>query len=195
MPSSVELRLESLIASCRRCPAVDKPYTKHHVYRWLPSRVRVLAIGESPPPGRKENMFYNLEAFDRLRLSMKLILNLKGDLEVLQTLRKASTFITAAVKCRPPSVRNLAEMRAKCVFMLEEELKLLRPSRVVAMGRMAAASLSQILNLNQPPTVRGVFELRVGSLQAAFTPHPNYIFRFRRDLAPKVRSLLLNGNL
>ena len=182
--------IEQLIASCGRCHIVDKPFVKHKVYSWLPSRVEVLAVGESPPPGRKDNVFYNLKLFDRLRLSIKLILNMEDDGNVLRRLKKSSTFLTAAVKCRPQSLKDLQTMRRNCVYMLREELKLLRPARIVAMGRTASASIAEILKLNPPPTLNEIFETQVKSLKIAFTPHPNYVFRFRRDLAPKMKSLL-----
>ena len=187
---SPAVRLEELIASCQRCRVVDKPYVKYGVYGWLPRRVKTLAIGESPPPGKKEGLLYNLQAFDRLRLSLKLVLNLQADGEVLETLRRLQVFFTAAVKCRPPSLRSLQAMRPNCVYLLREELRLLKPSRVVAMGRTAAASLSEILNLKPPETVREIVKLKVGGFEVAFTPHPNYLFRFGRHLIPQVRSLL-----
>jgi uracil-DNA glycosylase len=182
--------MEQLIASCGRCHIVDKPFVKHKAYSWLPSKVEVLAVGESPPPGRKDSVFYNLRLFDRLRLSMKLILNIEDDGDVLRRLKRSSTFLTAAVKCRPPSLKELQPMRRNCVYTLREELKLLKPARIVAMGRTASASIAEILKLNPPPTLNGIFETEVKSLKIAFTPHPNYIFRFRRDLAPKMKSLL-----
>ncbi len=186
--------MEQLIASCGRCHVVDKPFVKHKVYSWLPSKVEVLAVGESPPPERKDNVFYNLKLFDRLRLSMKLILNIEDDRDVLRQLKKSSTFLTAAVKCRPPSLKDLQSMRRNCAYTLREELKLLKPESVVAMGTTASASIAEILGLKPPQRLDGVFQVEAGSLKVAFTPHPNYIFRFRRDLAPKLRALLLQAH-
>ena len=182
-------RLESRIASCRRCPFVDKPFLLHRVYSWLPSRVRVLAIGESPPPGRKEGSLYNLESFDRLRLSLSLLLGVRME-EVLETLRSSSIFFTAAVKCRPPDRRSLEGMRRNCVPLLKGELELLRPERVVAMGRFASASVGEILGLRPPEDLRGVVKERKGGMEVFFTPHPNYLFRFGRDLIGEVRKTL-----
>jgi uracil-DNA glycosylase family 4 len=142
-----QARMRRLVASCRRCRVVDKPFIKHEAYRRLPSKVKVLAIGESPPPGRKESVFYNLKSFDRLRLSMKLILNVGDDRAVLELLRKSSAFITAAIKCRPPSLKVLQQMRENCVPMLREELKLLKPESVVAMGTTASSSIAEVLGM------------------------------------------------
>ncbi|MCS7131952.1 MAG: hypothetical protein NZ934_04415, partial [Hadesarchaea archaeon] len=96
----IKKELERRVSSCHRCTFVDKPFLLHRVYSWLPRRVRVLAIGESPPPGEKVGSLYCLETFDRLRLSLKLILGVEGEREVLETLKGSSAFFTAAVKCR-----------------------------------------------------------------------------------------------
>jgi len=149
-------------------------------------------VGESPPPGRKESVFYNLEVFDRLRLSMKLILNLKEDGEILECLKRSEVFVTAAVKCRPPSFKAIPEMRRNCVSILKEEIRLLKPKTVLAMGRTAMESLCEIFRLKPPHYTSQLATLEAGNLQITFTPHPNYIYRFRRDLAFKIRKLLLS---
>ncbi|RLF13725.1 MAG: hypothetical protein DRJ97_07540 [Thermoprotei archaeon] len=189
----LSLRLRELVASCEACSPVDKPLIKFEAYtRWLPKQVKVLAIGESPPPGFKESVFYNLEVYDRFRRAMKLVLGVKGDEEVLVFLKSRGVFITGAVKCRPRSRAELGSMRRSCVPMLRAELELLKPKRVVAMGRAAASSISELLGVEPPLRVEDVKVVEAGGLEVAFTPHPNYIFRFRRDLAPKLRELLVS---
>lgn len=184
-------KLTELIASCKACSTVDKPLIKYGAYtKWLPERVKVLAIGESPPPGCKETVFYNLGLFDRFRLSMKLVLGLNDDEGILKLFKSKGVFVTGAVKCRPPSRDFLEEMRKRCVSLLRAELELLKPNRVVAMGKTAAASISELLGVKRSFKVDELFELKQGNLHVVFTPHPNYIFRFRRDLAPKLKALL-----
>lgn len=189
----VARELEESVSRCSRCAFVDKPYVKHRAYlNWLPSKVRVLAVGESPPPSRKESFFYNLSAFDRLRLSMKLITSFSGgDEGLLKSLREHGVFVTAAVKCRPLSRREIPWMRGRCVFILKRELELLKPEKVVAMGSTATLSLLSALGLKHRPSIRNLEELSYNGLKAVFTPHPNYIFRFRRDLAGEVMARLL----
>ncbi|TDA30398.1 MAG: hypothetical protein DSO04_05965 [Hadesarchaea archaeon] len=182
-------KLERRVASCRRCSFVDQPFVLHRVYSWLPPRVRVLAIGESPPPGRKVGSLYHLESFDRLRLSLSLLLGVRME-EVLETLRRSSVFFTAAVKCRPPDRRSLEGMRRNCVPLLRGELELLRPERVVAMGRFASASVGEILGLEPPEDLRGILRVEREGREIFFTPHPNYLFRFGRGLIGEVGRIL-----
>ncbi|RLE48661.1 MAG: hypothetical protein DRJ33_08810 [Candidatus Methanomethylicota archaeon] len=185
--------IEEAISKCALCEYIDKPFVKHHVYhKWLPREVKVLAIGESPPPSKKESFFYNLRLFDRLRLSMRTILEFEGSGDdLLRTLRKRGVFITAAVKCRPLDRKRVADMCKACTHILEKEIALLRPSRVIAMGNTASQALSIVLKLAERYPVRQLYKTASGNLEVAFTPHPNYIFRFRRDLAKKVKSYLL----
>lgn len=185
-------KLERAVGSCRLCRFVDQPFLLDRVYSWLPERVRVLAIGESPPPGRKVGSLYHLEGFDRLRLSLSLILGVRME-EVLETLRRHGVFFTAAVKCRPPDRRSIEGMRRNCVPLLQGELETLRPRRVVAMGRFASASVCELLGLSPPDDQRAISWTRVGEREVFFTPHPNHLFRFRRELCPWVREVLLGA--
>jgi uracil-DNA glycosylase family 4 len=182
--------LEKELQSCRLCRYVDKPFLKSSAYNWLPERVRVLAIGESPPPGKKEGSLYNFQVFDRLRLSLSFILKVKME-EVLETLREAGVFFTASVKCRPPDRKSLTEMRKNCVAKLAKEIQLLAPRRIVAMGKFASCSICEILNLAPPSTLNKISSFRWQGVEIFFTPHPNYVFRFARDLAPRLSKILL----
>jgi uracil-DNA glycosylase family 4 len=193
LASSKASSLSSSIEACSLCRFVDKPLVKYEAYlRWLPDEVKVLAVGESPPPGLKESSLYNTTRFDRFRECMKLVLGLRGELEVLEHLKSSGVFVTAAVKCRPFSRSDLEAMRSSCLRWLEEELKLLAPRRVVALGRTASTSLSELLGLKPPRSmVEGGVAEAMG-LEVCFTPHPNYVLRFRRDLVPMLRGLLLS---
>ncbi len=185
--------LEEAVIKCQKCVVIDKPFAKHSTYsKWLPQRVETLAIGESPPPGQKTSFFYNLESFDRLRLSLKLIVGeLRAeDIQLLKTLFDRGVFVTASIKCRPPNRKALPEMRKNCVWMLKKELDLLKPKRLVAMGRYAAESVRDVLGVEPPKSLLGVSVCRIDGLEVVYTPHPNYIFRFGRHLAPKVRKHL-----
>jgi uracil-DNA glycosylase len=183
--------LERRVSSCHRCNFVDKPFLLHRVYSWLPRRVRVLAIGESPPPGKKVGSLYHLDSFDRLRLSLKLILGVEGEREVLETLKRSSVFLTAAVKCRPPNRESIEEMRRNCLPLLKGELEDLRPRVVVAMGKYASASLCELLGLEPPRDQRELTKVEADGREIFFTPHPNYLFRFGRNLAGEMRKILL----
>lgn len=183
-----------MVLSCELCRFVDKPLIKYEAYlRWLPDNVKVLAIGESPPPGRKEAVFYNTSRFDRFRECMKLVAGLCKDVDVLELFKSRGVFITGAVKCRPPSRDAIEAMRRNCLSKLRAELDLLSPLRVVAMGRTAASSISNLLEVGPPRSMVEGGRLRVNGLDVCFTPHPNYVLRFRRDLVPQLRSFILEG--
>jgi len=183
--------LEGLIDSCHRCAAVDKPFLLYEAYRrWLPKEMRTLVIGESPPPSHKESFFYNLGAFDRLRLSTRFVFGWELDNGgLLEAVKGSGIFFTASVKCRPPSRKELPVMRRNCLYVLREELELLKPKMVVAMGRYALTSIAEIYGLREGE-VGEPRKIRVNGLNLMVTPHFNYVFRFRRDLAPKIRELL-----
>ena len=136
-------------------------------------------------------MFYNTSRFDRFRECMKLVAGLRGDEEVLNFFKSRRVFVTGAVKCRPPSRGALEEMRRNCLSKLGAELELLTPRRVVAMGRTAASSVSELLGVEPPASMVEGGSVRAGGLEVFFAPHPNYLLRFRRDLIPKLRELLL----
>ena len=190
MSSKTMERMERLIASCKRCVVVDKPFLKYEAYSWLPQKTKILAVGESPPPREKNSVFYNLNLFDRLRLSMKLILDIDKDLEVLKKLKKSSVFFTAAVKCRPVNQKKIQVMRVNCLPILREEIRLLKPKKIVAMGKTASTSITEILGLNQPKRLDRIIEAEAKNIKIFFTPHPNYIFRFKRNLTKKIKNLI-----
>jgi len=185
--------LEEAISCCNLCECVDKPFVKYRVYStWLPSRVRVLAIGESPPPSKKENFFYNLKLFDRLRLSMKFILGFKeNDEKLLTALKEHGIFITAAVKCRPLTRGELSEMSNACAHILKKELELLKPRKVIAMGNVASNMVSKIMNVERP-RVEQLKAMEVRGVKVVYMPHPNYVFRFRRNLAEHIKEHILS---
>ena len=83
-------------------------------------------------------------------------------------------FITNSVKCRPPSRKYIEEMRKKCVEILDKEIKLLKPEKIVAFGKCAKTSLKE---LKIPATLE--------------IPHPNYIVRFENYKIMYYRELLL----
>ena len=177
--------LEELVASCRRCPHVGKPFVEHQVYRlWLPEEIKLLIVTESPPPGQKEDFFYNLSKPDAMRRNFMVILGLEGmsDTEVPRWFKGRGAFITNAIKCRPirpegryRDPRLLTEMTLNCTHVLELEVELLRPKKIIAMGTYAQLSVSRL------------------GLPHEKLYHPNYLARFRRDLIPSAREAILRA--
>ncbi len=181
---SIEELVEA-IRSCRRCVFTGKPFLAHEVYeRWLPKRVKLLLIAESPPPGRKRTFFYNLDVPDRLRRNMRAILGLEvPDHGVLSWMKDSGIFLTAAIKCRPirpedkaRDERLLRHMAFCCSDILALEVKVLKPEKIMLMGRIAELAAKM-----------------AGLRPCEVFPHPNYVVRFRRDLIPVIREAILRA--
>ena len=166
--------IHDLIASCRKCEFVDKPFCTQRVYeRFLPKRLRVLVVSESPPPGQKPDYLYNLSHPDRLR---RVLAKTFGTQEAQLTsfLVKHGIFWTTAVKCRPPSKKEVEAMRKNCLEVLRLELEKLKPKRVVALGKVALNSLGEL-----------------GVTPAGKHHHPLYLARFRRRELGILKDLIL----
>jgi len=178
-------QLVRAIGDCSRCPFVDKPFLLYRVYeQWVPKKVKLLLVAESPPPGPKGDFFYNLALPDRLRRNMRAILGLPvGEKEVPIWLKRAGAFLTCAVKCRPlqggagyRDERTIRLMALRCARTLALEIKALRPEKVLLMGRVAELA-ANVLGLEA----------------YAVFPHPNFIIRFKRELMAELRAAIFNA--
>ncbi len=171
-----ELLVERMIRECKKCRVTGKPFIEHRVYkRFLPSRVRVLVVSESPPPGAKEDYLYNLACRDRLRIALGKAFNI-NEKKVPATLMGKEVFWTTAVKCRPPSRKDIEKMRRNCLSILGEEIRELKPQKIVALGTTAWRSIS---------------ELGVKSVSVTRWFHPLYVIRFRRRELSQLKKLVL----
>ena len=82
---------------------------------------------------------------------------LTQELERVGLLRQRNYYITNVVKCRPPDNRTPEEQEMlTCSYILKEEIKLIKPKLVIALGRTAAVGLSGIKQIS-PTKVRGSF--------------------------------------
>ncbi len=173
--------IEKIILSCDKCSTVvDKPYVLYNPYRrYLPNRVRLLIISESPPPGHKRDFIYNLESRDRLRNVMSRILEVR-DVELPEYLKNNGIFWSTAIKCRPLDKRYLEDMRKKCVDILRHEIELLRPNAILALGRVAWRSIDECLR-----------DSPMRSITVYRHYHPLYLYRFRRDKLCEIRNLII----
>lgn len=89
--------------------------------------------------------------------------------------RKKNIYIANIVKCRPPNNRDpLPEEQEKCIFWLREQFKLICPSVVVCLGRIAAAKMiKQDIKITKE---HGTF-FKKGNLIFMPTLHPAAILR------------------
>ncbi len=163
------------IENCHKCHIVDKPYIIYGPYvKYLPNQVKILVVSESPPPGYKNDFIYNVSCRDRLRNVLSYIFNVPENV-VPEYLKRNNIFWTTAIKCRPVSKSYLEDMRKKCVIILRREIELLRPSVIIALGKIAWKSIDEISP--QVPVLRDY--------------HPLYVWRFCRDSIYRLRSLFL----
>ena len=161
------MRLHEAIENCHKCKFIDKPPCKFMIYhRFLPSKVKTLVISESPPPGFKDSYIYNLNCRDRLRNVLAKAFNV-SESEVVGILIDHGVFWTTAIKCRPPSFRDLEFMRRNCLDILRFEIEVLKPNRILALGSRVAW--------------KSIRDLKVASIPVIMDYHPLYIARFRRD--------------
>jgi uracil-DNA glycosylase family 4 len=167
-------RLEAVareVAACRRC-ALHRGRR-----RTVPGEgvinPRVLVIGEGP--GAEEDATgrpFVGKAGQYLDRWLKAI-----DLD-----RNTNCFIANIVKCRPPGNRDpLPEESAACLPYLQEQISVLRPKAILAVGRIAAQVLTG--------RAAGVGELRsrqlaFGDIPLVVTYHPSAVLRDSSLRAP-----------
>lgn len=114
-------------------------------------------------------------------------------LSVIGANRQTNAYIANIVKCRPPNNRDPlpAEIQA-CQGHLHAQIALLKPRRILLVGRMAAQTLlnsdARISSLRQQ-----VYQLEIGSATypAVATYHPAYLLRSPGEKKKAWQDLLL----
>ncbi len=113
--------------------------------------------------------------------------------------RQTNTYIANVVKCRPPGNRDPSPEEAEaCRPYLEQQLRLLRPRLIVAVGRIAA---QRLLQSSEPlARLRGTLHhWGEDAIPVWVTYHPAYLLRSPREKAKtwidlkKIRRLLEAG--
>lgn len=99
----------------------------------------------------------------------------------------ASAYVTNAVKCRPSQVRNPQPQElAVCEQYLRQEVALVQPKVILAMGRFAAQTLLQASHPELTGTPLGKLRGRIYHYQGipvVVTYHPSYLLRTQQDKA------------
>jgi uracil-DNA glycosylase family 4 len=127
---------------------------------------------------------------------------LTQELERVGLLRQRDYYITNVVKCRPPDNRTPEEQEMiTCSYILKEEIKLIKPKLVIALGRTAAVGLSGIKQIS-PTKVRGSFILAnlkspvlAPGTKIFVTYHPSYLLRNPNELSNFREDILKIKNL
>jgi DNA polymerase len=163
VPSSLQ-QVRELLGDCRRCKLCSG--RTHLVFGEGSPSARLVFVGEAP--GRDEDVEGRPFVGEAGRLLTRIIENGFG-------LNREDVYICNVVKCRPPSNRKPEpdEIRS-CFPFLREQLRLIRPQAICALGQVAASALiGRECRISQE---RGKWFSFIG---IPFMPtfHPTYILR------------------
>jgi uracil-DNA glycosylase len=119
------------ICECQKCPLGAT--RKHFVFGSGNPQAKVLFIGEAPGADEDEK---GLPFVGRAgQLLTKII-------ESTQTWKRSDVFICNVLKCRPPGNRTpLPEEVEQCRPYLEEQIQIIKPRVIMALGAVAAQAL------------------------------------------------------
>ncbi len=119
------------ICGCQKCPLGAT--RKHFVFGSGNPQAKVLFIGEAPGADEDEQ---GLPFVGRAgQLLTKII-------ESTQTWKRSDVFICNVLKCRPPGNRTpLPEEVEQCRPYLEEQIQIIKPKLIMALGAAAAQAL------------------------------------------------------
>jgi uracil-DNA glycosylase len=164
--------LQAAVAGCRKCRLCET--RTNTVFGVGPRQAPLMVVGEGP--GADEDA--QGEPF--VGRAGKLLDEM---LRAIGRSRKNDTFIANVVKCRPPGNREPAEDEAEaCRPYLEQQLRLVRPKLIVALGRIAA---QRLLASDTPiGKMRGqTYQWGPEATPLFVTYHPAYLLRNPADKA------------
>jgi uracil-DNA glycosylase family 4 len=154
----------ALLGECRRC-GLHRERTSI-VYGEGPENARLLLVGEAP--GREED----LQGRPFVGRSGELLTKMLRAIDFSRN----DVYITSVVKCRPPLNRApKPEEMAACSPFLLEQIRLIAPPLILALGQTAAHALLQ--EKGTIGSLRGRFH-QAGAARVMVTYHPAYLLRF-----------------
>lgn len=158
--------LGAAVAACRACRLCET--RTRTVFGIGPRQAQLMVVGEGP--GADEDLKGEPFVGRAGRL-------LDEMLKAIGRSRAQDTYIANVVKCRPPGNREPAEDEAEaCRGFLEQQLRLVKPKLIVALGRVAA----QRLLLSDVPIgkMRGqTYSWGPEATPLMVTYHPAYLLR------------------
>jgi uracil-DNA glycosylase family 4 len=123
--------LRNHIGDCTRCKLCTG--RKNLVFGEGSPKARLVFVGEAP--GREEDIAGRPFVGDAGKLLTKMIENGMG-------LKREEVYICNVVKCRPPNNRDPEKDEVEtCLPFLEEQLRIIHPEVICALGRIAAQGL------------------------------------------------------
>jgi uracil-DNA glycosylase len=151
------------IGDCRRCKLCEG--RTHIVFGTGDARARLMFVGEGP--GHDEDL-QGLPFVGRAGQLLNQIIKAMG-------LAREEVYIANVVKCRPPDNRTpQPDETAACTPFLFEQIEIIRPRAIVALGSPAAQALLETsLGITK---IRGVFREFMG-IPVMPTFHPAYLLR------------------
>lgn len=157
----------SEVFNCKSC---DLSYSrKRAVSGTGRENATLMIVGEAP--GRKEDL-EGVPFVGKSGMLLESTMNLVG-------LDRNETYITNAVKCKPPvgKIPSCFEIK-KCSSFLEREIDTIRPSIIVPMGNSALRALSEIfsMKLGKISEVKGKL-IRIRNFLVIPQFHPAAILR------------------
>ena len=164
--------LQAAVAACRNCRLCET--RTNTVFGVGPLGAPLMVVGEGP--GADEDA--QGEPF--VGRAGKLLDEM---LRAIGRSRRSDTFIANVVKCRPPDNREPAEDEAEaCRAFLEQQLRLVKPRLIVALGRVAA---QRLLATDTPiGKMRGqTYQWGPEGTPLMVTYHPAYLLRSPGDKA------------
>jgi DNA polymerase len=164
--------LRAAVKSCERCKLC--PTRTQTVFGTGNEHASLMVVGEGP--GADEDA------------SGEPFVGRAGKLldEMLKSIgrsRKDNVFIANVVKCRPPGNRDPeADEAEACRPFLEQQIKLVKPKMILALGRIAA---QRLLQTDEPLSkLRGpIHEYGPDKTPLFITYHPAYLMRSPREKA------------
>lgn len=178
-------QLSKAVAACTQC-ALHEKRTKT-VFGVGNPRTRVLFVGEAP--GRDED----LKGEPFVGRAGQLLNKILAAIE----LRREDVYITNILKCRPPQNRDPQESEIRCCEeYLKQQIELIRPEVVCALGRIAAQWL---LKTNAPLGTLRTGEYQYEGITVLPTYHPAALLRNPAFKKPtwedfkKLKAMLDNG--
>jgi len=158
-------RLGNEVARCERCDLHS--VRKNAVFGAGDASARWLFVGEAPGAEEDKQGLPFVGRAGRLLNGMLLSIGLSRD----------EIYIANVLKCRPPNNRDpFGREVQQCSSYLHQQIALVEPEVIVAMGRFAAQAL---LETDQSlAQLRGrVHQYKIGQLPLVVTYHPAYLLR------------------
>ncbi len=169
--------LQQAVASCKRCDLCNSR-TKT-VFGTGSQTADLMIIGEAPGANEDKQGKPFVGKAGQLLTSMLQAIGIERE----------SVFICNVLKCRPPFNRDPnAEEVAKCTAYLEQQIELMQPKLLLAVGRVAAHYL---LGVTTPLSRLRGQRLQYNDTSLLVTYHPAYLLRNPRDKVKSYKDLLL----